>query len=158
MKEIYPPTIGSPSTGKLRSPLPPLALTALRAIQTTYLYPKGNELFLEGQSPLGIYILYSGRVELSVTDNHGRQMILATALTGDILGLSAVVSGKCHEETATAAISCRAGFIKCKDFLRFLEGHPEAAFWVVQLLSEQVTTTLEQLSCIQSAPSGVVRQ
>ncbi|HUX10522.1 MAG TPA: Crp/Fnr family transcriptional regulator [Terriglobia bacterium] len=158
MKETYAATPGTPCTSKRRAPLPPVALTALRAIQTTKVYPKGSEFFLEGQSPLGIYILYSGRVELSVTDTHGRLMILGTALPGDILGLSAVLSGKHHEETAVAAVPSQTGFIKGKDFLHFLNHHPEAAFWVVQLLSEQVTTTLAHLSCLQHTPFREVRQ
>lgn len=152
MKAIHPPTVATPRPGKGRSPLPPEALTAFRSIQTTRFCSKGQELFLEGQAPQGIYILYSGCVELFVTDAHGRQVALGRALPGDILGLSAVLSGKYHEETAVADITCQTGFVKCADFLRFLDHHPEAAFWVVQLLSDRVTTTLEQLSCSHHLP------
>lgn len=147
MKGIHPPTVGTPKPERVRNPLPPLALTALRSIQTTRTCPKGRELFLEGQAPQGIYILYSGRAELSVTDFHGHQMVLGTAMPGDVLGLSAALSGKHYEETAVAAVNCQIGFVKCPDFLQFLGQHPEAAFWVVQLLSDRVTTTLDQLSC-----------
>ncbi|MGA8183116.1 MAG: Crp/Fnr family transcriptional regulator [Terriglobia bacterium] len=136
----------------MRKPLPPVALTALRTIQTTRVCPKGHELFLEGQSPQGIFILYAGRVELSVTDAHGRQVALGTALPGDVLGLSGAFSGKHYEETAVAAVTCRTGFVKCPDFLHFLGHYPAAAFWVVQFLSDRVTTTLDQLSCIHRQP------
>ena len=152
MNETRPHTIETPMSGKVRNPLPPVALTALRSIQTTKVCPKGHEFFLEGQAPTGIYILYSGRVELSVTDARGRQMVLGTALPGDVLGLSASLPGRHYEETAVAAITCRTGFVKCPDFLQFLRHHPEAAFWVVQLLSDSVTTTLDQLSGIHSLP------
>jgi CRP/FNR family transcriptional regulator, cyclic AMP receptor protein len=158
MKETYLSALKSSTIDKLRTPLPPVAITALRAIQTTKVSPKGFEFFLEGQSPLGIYILYSGRVDLSVTDRHGRQMILGTALPGDILGLSAIVSGKFYEETAVAAVASRTGFVKSKDFLFFVKNHPEAAFWVVQLLSDRVTTTFEQLSSVTHAGSRDKRQ
>lgn len=159
MKETYPITATTLlNQGKLKGPLPPLALTALRAIQTVQVYPKGSEFFLEGQSPQGIYIVYAGRVELSIADNLGRKMVLGSALPGEILGLSAVLSGKYYEETASAAVPSQTGFVKCKDFLRFLSNHPEAAFWVVQLLSDRVTTTLEQLSCRRRAPSREFRQ
>lgn len=152
MKAIYPPTVGTPKAGKGRNPLPPVALTALRSIQTTRVCAKGQELFLEGQAPEGVYILYSGRAELSVTDAHGHQVVLGAALPGEVLGLSAALSGKYYEETAIAAITCQTGFVKCADFLRFLDHHPEAAFWVVQLLSNRVTTTLEQLSSNHHLP------
>ncbi len=158
MKEIHVATFGTPGAGKLQSPLPPVALTALQAIQSTKVYPKGSEFFLEGQSPTGIYILYSGRAEMSVTDNEGRKMMLGMALPGDVLGLSAVVSGKHHAKTAVAAMPSQAGFIKSKDFLHFLEHHSEAAFWVVQLLSDRVITTLEQISSIKHTPSRDIRE
>lgn len=157
MKGISPPATISPLS-KIRRPLPPVALTALTAIQTTKVYPKGYELYLEGQAPSGIYLLYTGCVELFVTDVHARQMAIGTATPGDILGLSAALSGKYYEETAVAASTCQTGFVRCQDFLRFLDHHPEAAFWVVQLLSEQVTITLDQLSCIYRMPLRDVRQ
>jgi CRP-like cAMP-binding protein len=158
MKETHAAPLGVSTTGKLRNPLPPVALTALRAIQTTKVCPKGSQFFLEGQSPLGIYVLYAGRVDLSVTDVHGRQMVIGTAMPGDILGLSAALSGKYYEETAVAATTCQTGFVRCQDFLHFLDHHPEAAFWVVQLLSDRVTTTLDQLACINHLPLRDLRQ
>jgi len=85
-------------------------------------------------------------------------MIMGTALPGDILGLSAIVSGKFYEETAVAAVASRTGFVKSKDFLYFVRSHPEAAFWVVQLLSDRVTTTFEQLSSARHASSRDERQ
>jgi CRP/FNR family transcriptional regulator, cyclic AMP receptor protein len=158
MKDTYLPVTDAPPRGKLRSPLAPVALTALRAIQTTKVCPKGFELFLEGRKPCGIYILYSGRVELSIADSTGRPMLLGTALPGDVLGLSAAVSGTCYEETAVATVTSQTGFVKRQDFLHFVARHPEAAFWVVQLLSDRVTATLEQLSCINDMPSKDIRQ
>ena len=158
MKDTHSCPSNLSSSDKSRSPLPSVELTALGNIQTTKPFPKGHEFFLEGQQPLGVYILYSGRVQLSVTDAHGRQLVLRTVLPGDILGLSAVVSGKFYEETAVASVPGRAGFVPCDEFRQFLEHHPEAAFWVVQLLSDRVTTTLDQLSCFRQQPSGGVRQ
>lgn len=158
MKETHLSASGSLESSRRRTPFSPAVVAALKEIQTTKVCPEGFELFMEGQLPAGIYVLHAGRIKLSVTDNHGRQVTMGTALPGDILGLSAAVSGKCYEETAVAMIPSQIGFIRCKDFLSFMDHHPEAAFWVVQLLSDRVTTTLEQLSCLKHAPSGALRQ
>lgn len=158
MKETYRTTAASLNSSNLRSSLPPVALTALKAIETVKVYPTDSEFYVEGQSPQGIYILYSGRVELSISDNQGRKMVLGLAQPGDILGLSAVLSGKDYEETAEAAAPSQTGFIKTKEFIRFLGNHPEAAFWVVQLLSERVTTTFEHLSCIKRTTPTHIQQ
>ncbi len=158
MKQSRAQTIGAPTPGRSRNPLPPVALAGLRAIQTTKICPKGFEFYLEGQSPSGIYILYTGGADLSVTDAHGRQLVLGSALPGDILGLSAVISGKYYEETAVAAVPSQTGFVKSQEFLTFLRQHPEAAFWVVQLLSDRVTTTLDQLSFIRHSEEQLLHQ
>ena len=158
MKQRETQPIGAPTSARSRNPLPPLALTGLKAIQTTKVCPKGFEFYLEGQSPLGIYILYNGRADLSVTDSHGRQLVLGSALPGDVLGLSAVISGKYYEETAVAAVPSQTGFVRSQEFLGFLRQHPEAAFWVVQLLSDRVTTTLDQLSFIRQTEEQLLHQ
>lgn len=158
MRETYPRATGSLSPSKVGSSLPPVALSALRALETVELYPRNSEFYSEGESPEGIYILHTGCAEISIADNQGRKLVLGLARPGDILGLSAVLSGKHYEETAAAAIPSQTGFIKCDDFLRFLSDHPEAAFWVVQLLSDRVTARFEQLSCFKRAPLQDIQQ
>ena len=123
----------------------------LKSLQKRKIYPEGYQFFVRGHSPVGIYILYAGRVRLCV-DGNDDKLTIGQALPGDILGLSAVVSGKAYEETAEAALPCRAGFITCKDFLRFVDQHAEAAYWIVQLLSDRVTFAFEQLSSTRGWP------
>jgi CRP/FNR family cyclic AMP-dependent transcriptional regulator len=126
-------------------------LADLQSLQTRKVYPEGYEFFTRGQSPEGIYVLYAGRVRLCINGSRDK-LTVGHALPGDILGLSAVVSGKAYEETAEAALPCRAGFVGCRDFLHFLNDHPEAAYWIVRLLSDRVTIAFEQLSFARGWP------
>jgi len=57
-------------------------------------------LFVEGQNPRGVYILCSGKVKLSTTSKEGKVLILKQAEAGEVLGLSAAVSGTNYEMTA----------------------------------------------------------
>jgi CRP/FNR family transcriptional regulator, cyclic AMP receptor protein len=157
MTDMFDPAYDKPGGKDSGNILPPSTLTALKMLQTNLAYPEGYKFFTRGQSPSGIYILHAGRVRISV-DNGGEKLLLDFALPGDILGLSAVVSGQCHEETAEAAIPCQAGFITCKDFQSFLDQHPEAAFWIVQVLSKHVTSALEHLASFQRLPSRRMTQ
>ena len=127
MTDMFDPVYDKPGGKGLGNILPPASLAALDILQTNAAYPERYKFFTRGQSPSGIYILHAGRVRLSIDNDNGK-LVLGVALPGDILGLSAVVSGHCHEETAEAAIPCQAGFITCKNFLRFVDQHPEAAF------------------------------
>ena len=139
--------------GELAEHLPPAALAAVRTIETRKAYPQGYKFFAQGQRSAGIYILYGGQARLSITDSEGVELAIGFAKPGDILGLSAAVTGGRHEETAEATLPCQTGFIKGKDFLRFLDHHPEAAFWIVQLLSTRIAVAFESLSCVRGAPS-----
>ena len=55
--------------------LPKTALEAFDRIKFTASYPAGAVLFVEGQSPRGIYMLCKGRVKLSTTSAEGKTLI-----------------------------------------------------------------------------------
>lgn len=140
--------------------LPLATLAAFETLQRKEIYSEGHLFFARGQSPSGIYLLHAGRARLFV-DSGNEKFVLRFAMPGDMLGLSAVVSGAGYEVTAEAMIPCRAGFIKGPEFLHFVSQHPEAAFWTVCLLSQQVTAAFARLSFLRgpadnlsTSPSG----
>ncbi len=116
--------------------LPPPAVQQLAAITSAATYPKGAILFVEGQSPRGVFILCSGRVKLSTGSASGRSLILHVAEPGEIIGLPGTISNKSYEATAEALEPVRANFIPRDAFLQFLREHGEAAVRVAQILSE----------------------
>jgi CRP/FNR family transcriptional regulator len=59
-------------------------------------YPGAAILFVEGQMPRGAFILCSGKVKLSTTSRDGKVLIIKMAEAGEVLGLSAVISGTCY--------------------------------------------------------------
>ncbi|MFZ0805418.1 MAG: Crp/Fnr family transcriptional regulator [Candidatus Sulfotelmatobacter sp.] len=95
----------------------------------------GAILFVEGQSPQGIFILCSGRVNLSTTSREGKILILKTAESGEVLGLSAVISGVGYEVTAEAASDCQLNFVDRKHLLELMESHSEISVRAAQSLS-----------------------
>jgi len=86
--------------------LPTASLQSFEASSMPPLYPKGAVLFVEGQAPRGIFVLCKGRVKLSICATDGKTLILKIAEPGEVLGLSATVSGKPYE--LTAELSTRA--------------------------------------------------
>jgi CRP/FNR family transcriptional regulator len=129
-------------TCKLRSDrifcdLPPNALQAFENIKYAAAYPKGALLFVEGQMPRGIFVLCKGSVKLSLNSPSGRTIIVKLAEPGEVLGLSASISGKPYEVTAETINPCQVNFVKRDDFLRFLKDDVEACFKVAEQLSEK---------------------
>jgi cyclic nucleotide-binding protein len=74
--------------------LPTASVQKLSSITSPASYPKGAMLFVEGQSPRGVFILCSGKVKLSTSSADGKTLILRISEIGEVLGLAAVVSGK----------------------------------------------------------------
>jgi CRP/FNR family transcriptional regulator, cyclic AMP receptor protein len=125
--------------------LPSPALQNLESIKYAAAYPKGAVLFVEGQSPRGIFVLCKGRVKMSVCSTDGKTLILKIAEPGEVLGLSAAVSGKPYELTAETVDPCQVNFIKREDFLRFLKEHAEACFRVAEQLSEKYNNACHEV-------------
>jgi CRP/FNR family cyclic AMP-dependent transcriptional regulator len=128
--------------------LPPPAVQKLAAITSTAAYPKGATLFVEGQSPRGVFVLCSGRVKLSTSSADGRSLILRIAESGEVLGLPATVTGKPYELTADVIEPTQANFIAREDFLRFLREHGEAALRVAQQLGETYHSAVAEMRTI----------
>lgn len=125
--------------------LPANALHSFEAIKYATAYPKGAVLFVEGQAPRGIFVLCKGRVKLSICSTDGKTLILKIAEPGEVLGLSATVSGKTYELTAETIDPCQVNFVKRDDFLRFLKEHSDACFRVAEQLSDKYNTACREI-------------
>ena len=128
--------------------LPPPAVQKLAAITSAAVYPKGATLFVEGQSPRGVFVLCSGKVKLSTSSADGRSLILRISESGEVLGLPATVTGKPYELTADVIEPTQANFISREDFLHFLREHGEAALRVAQQLGETYHSAIAEMRTI----------
>jgi len=128
--------------------LPPSAVQGLASITSAASYPKGATLFVEGQSPRGVFILCNGRVKLSTSSADGRTLILRISEPGEVLGLPATVTGKPYELTAEVIEPTQANFISRQDFLLFLREHGEAALRVAQQLGETYHSAIAEMRTI----------
>jgi len=127
------------------------------AIQSVQELPKGALLFAEGQTPAAVIMLHSGGARLSVCSSRGEKLTLRMARVGEVLGLSANVSGKPHEVTAETTVPSQVIFIKRKDFVRFLKEHSDACMQVVQMLSNDVHAAYDRVRAIGMARARHVR-
>jgi len=125
--------------------LPQAALQHLSEITSVASYPKGETLFVEGQSPRGVFIVCGGRVKLSTSSADGKTLILRVADPGEVLGLAAAVSDKSYHATADVLEPSQVNFIPQKEFLSFLSQRGEAALRVAQQLSENYQTALIEM-------------
>jgi CRP/FNR family transcriptional regulator, cyclic AMP receptor protein len=128
--------------------LPPTALQSFETIKYATAYPKGAVLFVEGQAPRGIFVLCKGRVKLSICSTEGKTLILKIAEPGEVLGLSATVSGTPYELTAETVDPCQINFVKRDDFLQFLKEQSDACLRVAEQLSDKYNFACREISAL----------
>jgi CRP/FNR family transcriptional regulator, cyclic AMP receptor protein len=117
-----------------------LSAPVLRAVDVVShhtVMPGGAVLFVEGQTPRGIFILCSGNVKLSTTSKEGKMLILKQAEAGEVLGLSAVISGTNYEMTAETASPSQLNFISRQDFMTLMQRESEVGMRAATWLSRE---------------------
>ena len=124
------------------------SLQALDRIKHATAYPEGALVFVEGQTPRGVYILCQGRAKLLATNADGKTFIMKIAQPGEILGLHAVVSGKPYELTVETLQPSQLAFISREDFLRFLRENGDACLRAAQQLSNDCQSAYEVIRSI----------
>ncbi|HET7442724.1 MAG TPA: Crp/Fnr family transcriptional regulator [Terriglobales bacterium] len=125
--------------------LPDSVLHEFEKIKYTTGYPANAVLFVEGQSPRGVFVLCKGRVKLSFSSNDGKTLIFKVAEPVEILGLGATLSGKPYDLTAETIGPCQITFVKREDFLRLLKAQNEACFRVAEQLSHKYNDACHEM-------------
>ncbi len=100
-------------------------------------YETGSRLYSEEDIPAKIFILLQGQVKVSMSASNRRHLILRIAMPGEMVGLSAALSGGLYEETAQAIAPCRAIVLHCEEFGRLLKEHPSACSAVIREMGVQ---------------------
>ena len=105
------------------------------------LYPANATLLKEGQIPRGVYIVCSGRTKLSIEARDGKTVILKITGDREVLGLSAIVSGRPSPLTITTVGFCQIKFIEQDSFMRLLKSDNRTAVACAVLLAREVAGT-----------------
>jgi len=128
--------------------LPINVLEALDSVKATIVCPRNTVLFREGQPARGVFVLCEGRAKLSVCSESGKRLTLHVAIPGEVLGLSAALSGGPYEVTAELLDDARVAMVKRKELLSFLREHREACLHVVDLLSQDLHIAYERVRSV----------
>jgi CRP-like cAMP-binding protein len=112
-------------------------------------YKKTRPLFVQGESCKGVFVVQHGRIALSTGNSSKRQIRLAYADQGAVVGLAETIGGGPYQTTAVAATDVAVHFIPKSDVLKMIEDDPAIGLHVIQML----TGHLGQLyDCIKRMP------
>ena len=119
--------------------------------------PRGATLFQEDESSTSVAVICEGQVKLSCTSREGKTLILRIAVSGDVLGLGAAMSGGRYEATAEALEPTVFKTVRSADFLKFLERHGEASMHAARSLSEEYKAVFYDARRLALSPSAAGR-
>lgn len=98
-------------------------------------------LFLQGEKPLGLWMVESGRLLVSRISGQGRSVVLDMLEAGDLAGLAATVGDQPHETSAETAEPCRLRLLPRSDFLRILQTDVESSIAIARLLATELAAS-----------------
>ena len=130
------------------------ALHELDASSQSSFYPEHATLTAEGEPARGAFILCKGRVKISSMSKDGKFVILRIAEAGEVIGLSAVITKRCHESTAETLIPTQVRFIEASTILRIIREHPDVAFHVAHSLSRECISAYNEIRSLALAPTS----
>ncbi|MGC9291553.1 MAG: Crp/Fnr family transcriptional regulator [Acidobacteriaceae bacterium] len=144
--------------------LSPQALAEYDALGMHVMIPSGSTLFFEAQAARSVYILCSGHMKLTTSSKDGKTLLVRIAKPGDVLGLSAAISGTPYEITAHALDPVQVKSFQRQDFLHFIERHIEGSMHTVKMLNQEYrdalcdATRLALSTCISGRVSRLLLQ
>ncbi len=99
---------------------------------------KARMLFKQGESPMGLYILKSGKASLVMKGENGAEVMHLTIGPGSILGVPAVVSKEPYTLSATAFVGSEVSFVETSDFEDLMQSEPSLFPLVLAVLAAEV--------------------
>ena len=101
--------------------LPKEELKYLESKMIVHKYKRGQNIFVEGTIPNGIYYLTKGKIKKYKSDQDGKEQIIYVCNEGELLGYQALLCGEPYSDSAAALEESLVSFIAKKDFLEILD-------------------------------------
>jgi len=108
-------------------------------------FSTGDTVFSIGEPGDSMYIIGSGSVELSVKDNTGAKIVLATAGPGEQFGELSLLDGGARTASAVALEDSMLLTLDRDDLLEFLKRHPDASLDLLATMGQRIRATDELL-------------
>jgi len=120
-------------------------------------FETGELVYTEGESAKGAYLVLRGKVKLVANSSDGKALILRIARPGEIISLSAALSGRGNDTSAEAVEPVAVSFITAANLYRLMETAPELGLQFAQELSLEYSMLCQELSTLGLQRSAMSR-
>lgn len=108
-------------------------------------YQSGDVIYSEGTNSSLIYMLRSGVVKTHKLDQWGKELITGIFKADDFFGFSCFSKNSPYQESATAMMDIQVIGMAKVEFKEVLQDNPKIAMELMELLTENLSETKEQL-------------
>ncbi|MVM31725.1 response regulator [Spirosoma sp. HMF4905] len=120
-------------------------LQGLSADRKTHHVAKKQFVYTEGDEPIRLYFLKSGRVKTTRTNNDGKELVTGLYGPGEFFGDLALLEETVYTDSALTLDDAELIYIPKQDFLQLLTTQPEVGRQFVRLLAGRVSEKEDQL-------------
>src|SRR6266566_3201822 len=121
------------------------AAIELRSLLKTENVSASMQLFHKGDSGNAMYLIETGRVRISITDDDRKEITLAELAQGDFFGEMSIIDGRQRSADASVIEDGRLAVLSRPDFLNFVRANPDVALGMLGALSDRLRRTDELL-------------
>lgn len=114
--------------------------------KVTNIYKKGQNLFIQGNHPYGIFCISSGNIKVTKVGNDGKESIIRIVTAGDVLGHRSLFTKEFYKATATAMEDTKACFLDKKFIMKVINDNPSVSTNVIEKLSRDMGAAENKMS------------
>jgi len=124
------------------------ALNKLDEEKNINIYKKGQNLFIEGNPPFGLFCIHNGKVKITKTGRSGKETIIRIASNGDLLGHRSLFSSCPYTASATITEEATICFISKKTILKLIEENPTFSLEILKRIGIQMGAAEERIASL----------
>ena len=123
----------------------------LRDLLRTRQAAAGTALFRAGDKGDAMYLIESGRIRISISDEDKKEIVLAELAQGDFFGEMAIIDGKQRSADEGVIEEARLAVLSREDFLRFIRNNPTVALEMLSATFTRLRRTKRSFfACIEA--------
>ena len=139
--------------GRDREATLPAALSDALLARARHMPVRRGQIVIAAETQsIDVFLIVSGRVQISLLSSHGRETILREMGPGRIFGELAAIDGHRRSANVVALENGVLAVLSGAEFRNFLSNVPEAGFWMAQQLTGRVRNLTEKVFEMATMP------
>ena len=123
---------------KLFRSLSPEELTSLQRVTREASFADGAEIFKEGDAGDALYVVKSGRVQISAVIGNGERQVLSRVPPGDVFGELAIIDNQPRSATAMAETVTTVYVVPREAMIDMLTSSPQFSFSMMREITQRL--------------------